>query len=51
METGDSDGERVDQLDENKENDQRAGSPAGHRVTATMISSGGEVSEIGERRT
>ena len=34
-----------------KKNDQRAGSPAGHRVTATMISSGGEVSEIGERRT
>ena len=34
----------------NKE-DQRAGSRAGHRVTATIIGSGGEVSEIRGRRT
>ena len=32
-------------------NDQRAGSPAGHRVTATMIDGGGEVIEILGRRT
>jgi hypothetical protein len=30
-------------------NDQRAGSPAGHRVTPTMIVGGGKVSEIGGR--
>ena len=32
-------------------NDQRAGSPAGHRITATIIDGGAEVSEIRGRRT
>ena len=32
-------------------NDQRAGSPAGRQVTATVIDGGGEVSEIRGRRT
>jgi hypothetical protein len=34
-----------------KKNDQRAGSPAGHCVAATMVGSGEEVSEIRGRRT
>jgi hypothetical protein len=42
----DSEGERVGQLTRTKKNDQRAGSPAGHRVAATMVGSGEEVSEI-----
>jgi hypothetical protein len=47
----DSEGERVGQLTRTKKNDQRAGSPAGHRVTATLIGGGGEVSEIRGRGT
>ena len=42
--TDDSEGEGVHGGEQIK-NDQRAGSPAGHRVTATVIDGGGEVSE------